>query len=42
MISNRTNISRNLEAGRSSIQDADFAAVSTNLAKAQILQLLQG
>jgi flagellin len=37
-ISNLTNISTNLEAGRSSIQDADFAAESTNLAKAQILQ----
>ena len=28
----------NLEAGRSRIQDADFAAESTNLAKTQILQ----
>jgi flagellin len=37
-VSNLTNISTNLEAGRSSIQDADFAAESTNLAKAQILQ----
>ncbi len=37
-ISNLTNISTNLEAGRASIQDADFAAESTNLAKAQILQ----
>jgi flagellin len=37
-ISNLTNISTNLEAGRSSIQDADFAAESTSLAKAQILQ----
>ena len=37
-ISNLTNISVNLEAGRSSIQDADFAAESTNLAKSQILQ----
>jgi flagellin len=37
-ISNLTNISTNLEAGRSSTQDADFAAESTNLAKAQILQ----
>lgn len=37
-ISNLTNISTNLETGRSSIQDADFAAESTNLAKAQILQ----
>jgi flagellin len=37
-ISNLTNISTNLEAGRSSIQDADFASESTSLAKAQILQ----
>ncbi|WP_300983255.1 flagellin [Roseicyclus sp.] len=37
-VSNLTNISTNLEAGRSRIQDADFAAESTQLAKAQILQ----
>jgi flagellin len=37
-VSNLTNISTNLEAGRSRIQDADFAAESTNMAKAQILQ----
>jgi flagellin len=37
-VSNLTNISTNLEAGRSSIQDADFAAESTSLAKSQILQ----
>jgi flagellin len=37
-ISNLTNISVNLEAGRSRIQDADFAAESGNLAKSQILQ----
>lgn len=37
-VSNLTNISTNLEAGRSRIQDADFAAESTKLAKAQILQ----
>jgi flagellin len=37
-ISNLTNISVNLEAGRSRIQDADFAAESTNMAKTQILQ----
>ena len=37
-VSNLTNISTNLEAGRSRIQDADFAAESTSLAKAQILQ----
>jgi flagellin len=38
VISNLTNISVNLEAGRSRIQDADFAAESTNMAKSQILQ----
>ncbi len=37
-ISNLTNISTNLEAGRSSIQDADLAAESASLAKSQILQ----
>lgn len=37
-VANLTNISTNLEAGRSRIQDADFAAESTNLAKSQILQ----
>jgi flagellin len=37
-VSNLTNISTNLEAGRSRIQDADFAAESSNLARAQILQ----
>lgn len=37
-INNLTNISTNLEAGRSRIQDADFAAESTNLARTQILQ----
>ncbi len=37
-ISNLTNIMTNLEIGRSSIQDADFAAESSNLAKTQILQ----
>lgn len=37
-VNNLTNIATNLEAGRSRIQDADFAAESTNLAKAQILQ----
>jgi len=37
-VSNLTNIATNLEAGRSRIQDADFAAESTNLAKTQILQ----
>ena len=37
-VSNLTNISVNLEAGRSRIEDADFAAESTNMAKSQILQ----
>jgi flagellin len=37
-VANLTNISTNLEAGRSRILDADFAAESTNLAKSQILQ----
>lgn len=37
-VANLTNIATNLEAGRSRIMDADFAAESTNLAKAQILQ----
>ncbi len=37
-VSNLTNIMTNLEIGRSSIQDADFAAESSNLAKTQILQ----
>jgi flagellin len=37
-VANLTNISTNLESGRSRIMDADFAAESTNLAKAQILQ----
>ena len=37
-ISNLTNISTNVAASQSRIQDADFAAESTNHAKAQILQ----
>jgi flagellin len=37
-VSNLTNISSNLQAGRGRIEDADFAAETTNLAKAQILQ----
>ena len=37
-VSNMTNIVTNLEAGRSRIVDADFAAESTSLAKSQILQ----
>ncbi|XDZ64934.1 flagellin [Alphaproteobacteria bacterium LSUCC0684] len=37
-VSNLTNITINLDAGRSRIEDADFAVESTNLAKTQILQ----
>jgi flagellin len=37
-IANLTNATTNLEAGRSRIQDADFAVETTNLAKTQILQ----
>ena len=37
-ISNLTNISANLQAGRGRIEDADFAAETTTLAKTQILQ----
>jgi len=37
-VSNLTNISANLEAGRGRIEDADFAAESSSLAKSQILQ----
>jgi flagellin len=37
-VSNLTNIVTNTEGARSRVQDADFAAESTNLAKAQILQ----
>jgi flagellin len=37
-VSNLTNISTNLEGGRGRIEDADFAAESTSLAKSQILQ----
>jgi len=36
-VSNLTNISVNLEAGRSRIQDADFATETSNLTKTQIL-----
>jgi len=38
VVSNLTNISNNLQAGLGRIQDADFAAETTNLAKTQILQ----
>ena len=37
-VSNLTNISNNLQAGLGRIEDADFAAETTNLAKQQILQ----
>jgi flagellin len=37
-VSNLTNISTNLSAGKGRIEDADFAAETTNLAKTQILQ----
>jgi len=38
VVSNLTNISANLQAGRGRIEDADFAAETTSLAKSQILQ----
>ena len=37
-VSNLMNISENTEAARSRIQDADFAAESAKLAKAQVLK----
>jgi len=37
-VSNLTNVSQNLQGGRGRIEDADFAAETTNLAKTQILQ----
>jgi flagellin len=37
-VANLTNISANLSAGKGRIEDADFAAETTNLAKTQILQ----
>jgi len=37
-VSNLTNVSANLQAGVGRIEDADFAAETTNLAKTQILQ----
>jgi flagellin len=37
-VSNLTNMSTNLSAARGRIEDADFAAETTNLAKTQILQ----
>lgn len=38
-VNNLTNVSVQLEGGRGCIEDADFAAESTSLAKSQILQL---
>jgi flagellin len=37
-VANLTNVSTNLQSGLGRIQDADFAAETTNLAKTQILQ----
>jgi flagellin len=37
-VANLTNVATNLESGLGRIQDADFAAETTNLAKTQILQ----
>jgi flagellin len=36
-VSNLTNVSSNLQAGRGRIEDADFAAETTSLAKSQTL-----
>ena len=38
VINNLTNVSMNLSASRSQIEDADYAAASTQLAKTQIMQ----
>lgn len=38
VINNLTNVSMNMSASRSSIEDADYAAASTELAKTQIMQ----
>ena len=37
-VANLTNVSNNLQAGKGRIEDADFAAETTSLAKSQILQ----
>ncbi|MFM1862680.1 MAG: A-type flagellin, partial [Pseudomonadota bacterium] len=37
-IKNLTNVVTNIQAAQGRIQDADFAAETTNLAKSQILQ----
>jgi flagellin len=38
VINNLSNVTTNLSASRSQIEDADYAAASTELAKAQIMQ----
>ena len=38
VITNLTNVSMNLSASRSQIEDADYASASTELAKTQIMQ----
>jgi flagellin len=38
VINNLTNVSMNLSASRSQIEDSDYAAASTDLAKNQIMQ----
>ena len=38
VINNLTNVSMNMSASRSSIEDADYASASTELAKTQIMQ----
>jgi flagellin len=38
VISNLTNVSMNMSASRSQIEDADYASASTELAKTQIMQ----
>ena len=38
VINNLSNVTTNLSASRSQIEDADYAAASTELAKAQIIQ----
>ena len=38
VINNLSNVTTNLSASRSQIEDADYAAASTELAKTQIMQ----
>jgi len=38
VVTNLTNVSMNMSASRSQIEDADYAAASTELAKTQIMQ----